>query len=202
MYSENEGEGVKGRLEFFRKFIRFGGAIRPLQSSQSKPMSPLWRRLEMEQITGVCWRAWWRWVLTTWRIWKTANNFFSGLGDVVVVWVEWWWCLSDGEEIDDPLKHAIPHEQDWDNFDGEERGERNDKAFSRTWWPSPSWPSWPAWPGWPAGPPWPPPPDVWGLGNPSKQISTAHLVRIYILQSPMSSQLSSCLDYNFDHPKH
>ena len=30
-FSKNEGGGVKGRMEFFQKFIRFGEATRPLQ---------------------------------------------------------------------------------------------------------------------------------------------------------------------------
>ena len=40
-FSENEG-GVKGRLELFRKFIRFGDAICPL-ASPPPPSSPSWR---------------------------------------------------------------------------------------------------------------------------------------------------------------
>ena len=34
--------GVKGRLEFFRKFIRFGDAIRPLPEFLCKPLALLW----------------------------------------------------------------------------------------------------------------------------------------------------------------
>ena len=39
--SENEGRGVEGRLEFFRKFIRFVGPTLPLVKKEQKTFSML-----------------------------------------------------------------------------------------------------------------------------------------------------------------